>query len=788
MIQTEFLLNRIKYHTALLIKKFVRIIRLSGLLSVMVVVYSCSTTKNIPDKDQLFIGLTKIKYEGESKNDHYAATKEEIEASLATAPNGALFGSSYYRTPFPYGLWIWNAFSSSNSKAGKWITKNFGKAPVLMSQVNPQLRASVAQSVMRNHGFLHASVKHYTVPQKNTKKSKIGYNVDFGPLFTVDTFEYVGFPLVADSLINATKDKALIKSGSPFDASVMDAERNRIATLFRNNGYYYYQPGFASYLADTTDMSGRVKLRLQMADNLPAAAEHKWYIGNIRIDMRKQFMEQLKDSFSHRYFTVRFNGRRPPMRPRIILRDLKLRPHQVYSYDKYLESANKINSSGMFSSVEFGFVPKDTTATCDTLDLNLSCTLNKPYSFYIETNYTDRTNGLMGPELVLGFTKFNAFRGGEKLDINLHGSYEWQSEGKVGGSSSDFNSYEYGLDASVDFPRIILPFIKQRRYFTTPSTLAKMSMNVLKRPGYFKMHTVTGEWTYKWQRSDTWRNEFSPLTLKYQKLNYTTAKFDSIMNANPYLMVSMQDVFIPKMHYSFIYSTTKKHLNPIVWETTVTEAGNILSIWNMAMGKKWSDKNKQLFKNPYAQFIKIETDLSKTWRLGEKSQLVGHVSAGIIYSYGNSEAAPYSEQFYVGGANSIRAFAVRSIGPGSYTTDISRLSYLDQTGDIKFLMNLEYRFNIFGDVYGATFLDAGNVWSLRDDGYRHGGQFKLRNTFSEMAVGTGFGLRYDLEFLVLRLDWGVGLHVPYDTGKSGFYNMSNFKDSHSLHLAVGYPF
>lgn len=755
---------------------------------IMVLMSSCSTTKNIPENDQLFIGLTKIEYEDGGKGDHFEETKEEVEASLATAPNGALFGSSYYRTPFPYGLWVWNAFSSSKSKLSKWITKNFGKAPVLMSQVNPQLRASVARSVMRNHGYLHGNVGYKEVPVKNPKKSKIGYNVSFGPLFTVDSLEYSGFPHMADSLIDATEDEALVKAGSPFDASLMDAERNRIAYLFRNNGYYYYQPSFASYLADTTAMDNTVKLRLQMAGNLPPAALHKWYIGRIRIDLRKHAMDQLENSFTHRYFSVRFTGRRPPIRPRVILRDLKLRPRQLYSYDKYQESANKINGSGLFSAVEFGFVPRDTTAACDTLDLNLTCVFNKPYDFYVETNFNGRSNGRMGPELVLGFTKHNAFRGGEELDINLHGSYEWESDGNAGGSSSDINSYEYGLDASIDFPRLIAPFIKPRRYFTTPSTLAKMSMNVLKRPSYFKMHTVTGEWTYKWQRSDRWRNEFSPLTLKYQKLNYTTPTFDSIMFANPYLLTSMQDVFIPKMRYTFMYSSVKRHRNPVVWETTVTEAGNILSLANMVAGEKWGEKNKQLFKNPYAQFIKIETDFSKTWALGMKSWLVGHVSAGLIYSYGNSEAAPYSEQFYVGGANSIRAFSVRSIGPGSYTTDVSRLSYLDQTGDIKLQMNLEYRFNIFGNVYGAAFLDAGNVWTLRDDGYRRGGQFKLKNALKEMAVGTGVGLRYDLDFLVLRLDWGVGLHVPYDTGKGGFYNMPNFKDSHSLHLAVGYPF
>ena len=753
---------------------------------------SCSTTKNLREGDQLFIGLTKIEYnnadEDDKNTDHYVTAKEEVEASLATAPNGALFGSSYYRTPFPYGLWIWNAFSGSKNKIAQWITKTFGKAPVLMRQVNPELRASVAQSVLHNHGYLNGKVSYKVVPQKNPKKAKIGYTVDFGPLYTIDSLEYLGFPSEADSLIRKTMDEALIGKGSPLDASAMDAERNRLSKIFRNNGYYFYQPGFASYLADTTAVPGKAQLRLQMADNLPGIALRKWYIGRINIDIRKQFMEQLTDSFSHRYFTVRFKGKRPPIRPRIILADLKLRPRQLFSYDKYTESLNKINGSGQFSSVEFNFTPRDTTGLCDTLDINLSCTFGKPYDFYIETNYKNKINGRHGPELVVGFVKRNAFRGGEKLDINLHGSYEWEQGGNVNGASGNMNSYEYGADASIEFPRLIVPFLKRRRYFTTPSTYAKVSMNVLNRPDYFKMHTFSAEWTYTWQRSIKWRHEFSPLTLQYQKLNRTTAKFDSILYENPYLQTSMQNVFIPKMHYTLTYSSAAHSRNPLVWETTITEAGNILTLGYMAAGNKWSDTDKELFKNPYAQFLKLETDISKTWAVGEKSHLVAHANAGIIYSYGNSRTAPYSEQFYVGGANSIRAFAVRSIGPGSYTTDVSRLSYLDQTGDIKLQLNLEYRFNLFGGLYGAAFIDAGNVWALRDDGYRHGSQFKLKNALKEMALGTGVGIRYDLDFLVLRLDWGVGLHVPYETGKSGFYNIPKFKDGQALHLAVGYPF
>ncbi len=748
---------------------------------------ACSSTSSVPDGDQLYVGLKPIDYRNYEKSDHFYSTQEEVEAALATAPNGAFFGSSYHRT-LPYRLWIWNAFSGSEGKVGQWVAKTFGKAPVLMSWVNPELRASVAQSVLRNHGYFGGTVGYKVVDEKNPKKAKIAYTVNMNTLSTVDTLEYVNFPEVADSLINATRNESLLHVGDPFDVANLDAERTRLANLFRNNGYYYYQAPYASYLADTLATPGKVRLRLQFADDIPEKARHKWYIGNLRVNIMKQFMEQLQDSFVYRRLSIFFNGKKPKIRARLLLSQLRLFPKQMYSYNAFLESADRLNNSGQYSSVQFAFTPRDTTATCDTLDMAVSCVLNKPYEVYVETNYSNKINGRTGPEVVLGLKKLNAFRGGEVVDLNLHGSYEWQTGGRAGGSGDDFNSYEYGADLSVSFPRLLVPFLKRRRYYTTPNTTARASMNVMNRPGYFKMHTASGDWTYKWQNTEKTKHEFSPLILKYQHLTYTTHKFDSIMQANPYLLATMQDMFIPKMSYSFTYNSPKQYRNPVFWNITVSEAGNILSLANLAAGKKWSDEGKKLFKNVYAQFFKVESDFTKTWSIGLKSQLVGHINAGMIYSYGNTKQTPYSEQFYVGGANSVRAFAARSIGPGRYNSGVSRMSYLDQTGDMKFQANLEYRFNLFGNLYGATFLDAGNVWGVRDDGYRSGARFKLKNVLDEMALGTGVGVRYDLEFLVIRVDWGVGIHLPYDTGKGGYYNIPKFKDGQSIHLAVGYPF
>ena len=796
------------------------------LLTAAVLLVACSMTKNIPEGDQLFTGLKKITYSdyvltdsagvtAEVATKNFALAQEEVEAALATAPNGAIFGSSYYRMPFSMGLSIWNHYHDRDTKFAKWMTKAFGKQPVLMSWVNPELRAQVAEGVLHNHGYFNGYVGYNVIQQKNPKTAKIAYDVHPGRLYTLDSIGYFGFPAEADSLIHATSAEATIHKGDPFVVSRLDAERQRIGSLLRNNGYYYYQPSYASYLADTFVVDGRAQLQLRMANDVPVEATHKWYIGRVTINMKKTFREQATDSVVGRYFTVRYSGKKPPIRTRVLMADMKLRPRQLYSYDNYQQSVAKINAMGLFSMTDFTFTPRDTSLTsnlsplpprADTLDLTLNCVFDKPWDFYIETNFNARTIGRIGPELRMGVTRRNAFRGGEKIDVNVHGSYEWSTSG-----GSNMNNYDYGADASIEFPRIIAPFfggnrvrrdkdgriIRRRRFYSTPSTIAKVSTDIIYRPSYYKMHVNSGEWTYRWQTSAQSRHEFSPLTVKYQFMNSHTDAFDSLVRINPYLAVTMQDYFIPEMRYTYTYTSPVELLNPIRWETTLSESGNVVSLFYLLAGHDWNEKDKKLFKNPYSQFLKLETDFTKTWRLNSSSNLVGHINAGYIWTYGNSDWVPNSEMFYVGGANSIRAFSVRGVGPGAVRSfGQHAFDYIFRNGSIKFVSNLEYRCQLFGNLHGALFLDAGNVWTPPGDHYDDPdmeetfspGNFRLKNFFRELALGTGIGIRYDLDFLIIRLDWGIGLHLPYETSRSGYFNVDSFSRNQTLHFAIGYPF
>ena len=233
----------------------------------------------------------------------------------------------------------------------------------------------------------------------------------------------------------------------------------------------------------------------------------------------------------------------------------------------------------------------------------------------------------------------------------------------------------------------------------------------------------------------------------------------------------------------------KKH--HLWWQSSVTQSGNILSGFYALAGKSFKEQNKNFLGNVFSQFVKATTEVRYDYLLKKNHHLVGRLLVGAIYGYGNAEnhSTPYSEQFYIGGANSIRAFTIRSIGPGRFIPDPNnKYGYIDQTGDLKFEANLEYRFPIFGDLHGATFLDAGNIWLIHEDPNRPGAQLKWGSFLKDLALGTGFGFRYDLDFIVVRVDCGIGLHVPYDTGKKGYYNIPKFKDGLGLHLAIGYPF
>lgn len=765
---------------------------LVGLLCILM--SACSTTKNLPEGETLYTGIDKLEVVNEDKTLAGITALTEVEAALAYAPNNAIFGSSSLRWPVPFGLWVYNGFEKYQDKKGigRWIFDHLGKSPVLMSSVNGETRAKVATNLLHDYGYFNGSVSYKEVPQKNPKEAKVSYVIDMARPYFLDSIAYLKYPHYADSLIQSTRSLSVLKSEENFSVIKLEEERQRLSNLFRNHGYYYYRPEFTSYRADTLQKSGYVSLQVVPRNGIPAEAKKQYYIGNTSVYLTGYDNEPPTDTLRLRTMTFYYSGKKPGIRPNALMRNVFFRKGELFSQDRQTFTQEAIARMGVFRYSEFRYEPKDTTVNGDTLNVNMYATFDKPYNAELELNMTTKSTDQTGPGAVFKITRNNFQRMGANLSFEVRGSYEWQTNSNVEGNSSKLNSYELGTSLSLDFPRLILPWkdtdLLRSRY--QQKTSFKIYGNLLNRARFFNMLSFGGNVTYDFRKSRTWKHTITPFQLTFNTLMSTTERFDSITATNPSLALSLGDQFIPSMNYTFTYDNARlKRDYQLWWENSITSAGNVTSLLYAALGENFSEKNKKLLGTPFAQFLKLTSEVRALFKVGEKQHIAARFMGGVLWSYGNQTIAPYSEQFYIGGANSLRAFTVRSVGPGTYNPgQNTKYGYLDQTGDIKLEANVEYRFPIFGELYGATFLDAGNVWLMRKDESRPGGEFTLKNFAKSIALNTGVGVRYDLTFLVVRLDMGIALHVPYETGKSGYYNIPKFKDGLGLHFAIGYPF
>lgn len=753
---------------------------------------ACSTTRNLPEGEVLYTGIEEIKVENADESKAGEATMDEIEAALAYPPNNALLGSSSLRVPFPFGLWVYNAFVNKEGKLGKWIFRKLAAKPVLISTVNPEVRVKVTRNLLNEYGYFQGESAFEVIPdEKNPRKAKLAYTITMNHPYTLDSVEYVHIRHRADSLIDATAGERLLRTGDPFNVVRLQAERERISSMLRDNGYYYFRPDFITYQADTTLVPGRVTLRVAPKESLPRTALRTWRLGDISVWLNGYNNEPPTDSVRYKNLTVHYEGKLR-VRPSVLYKRLYLKPGDLYSQRAQERTQTALARLGIFRYTELSYAPRDTTRRQDTLDLRVNAAYDLPLDGELELNVTAKSNDQVGPGAVFSVTKRNIFGGGETFGVKLRGSYEWQTGNKLDDNSSKINSYELGLSTTLTFPRVLFPAWGRRDMDMPAATTFRLYADQMNRARFFKLLAFGGEAAYEFQPSATSRHSVTPFKLAYNLLQRTTAEFDSITNVNRALKESLQDQFVPSMSYTYTYddSPLTDRAHHLWWQASVTQAGLVVNGLYALAGERFGKEGKKLLGNPFAQFLKGTLEARYDYDLGKKQHLVGRVMAGAIYSYGNARTSPYNEQFYIGGANSIRAFTIRSIGPGRYFQNSAdnQYAYIDRTGDIKFEANLEYRFPILGDLHGATFLDCGNIWLLRQDEGRPGGQLKWGSFLNDLALGTGFGLRYDLSFIVIRFDVGIGLHLPYDTGKKGYYNIPRFKEGMGYHFAIGYPF
>ncbi len=742
---------------------------------------SCSTTKRLGADDVLYTGVKKIDIATPSKQQKIApGLAEAVKSAVNVAPNNALY-SPYVRWPFPVGLWVYNNWDNPPSGFKHWLYEKLVAEPVLISDVRPEVRVKMIDEILDNNGYFSGSASYELIKGKNPKKARVLYTVRTGVEYTIDSVRLLPDTCHLYHLIDSmVMRSSYLKRGSRYCTDSLSAERVRIANDVRNRGYYFFKPDYVEYLADSTLAPQSITLQLAIAGNIRPEFLRRYTTGSITTRIHRNQGGGTPDTIMTRRGMV-VQMKPSKLREGLIPECITFRTGKTFSVRDMNRTQTYLSRLGIFNGIEITAIPD--SVNTQALNVEIDCTFDTPFEAAIEVNATSKSNSYLGPGLDLRLTNYNIFGGGEQLSINLTGSYEWQTGRN---RSSLFNSYEFGLSSSLSFPRLLAPRFIPRSRRQLNWTRISLGADVLNRPHYFNMAQFNASFTYDWRVSRHVSNSLTLFKLTYVNLMRTTAEFDSIMDANKAIAQSFRSQFIPQMQFNYTYDRAFDRDNSLNWQFSIQEAGNIFWGIYRALGDKGE---KELFGTPFSQFVKGSTQLVYNRRLIGNSRLVSRLAVGVAHAYGNASEVPYSEQFYVGGANSIRAFTVRSIGPGSYRVPSEQVNdYFDQTGTFKFELNLEYRFPIFGAVHGALFVDAGNVWLLKDDPERPGGLLKASSFFKDLALGTGLGLRFDIGMLVIRGDLGIGLHAPYDTGKRGYYNMPRFKDSLAFHLAIGYPF
>jgi hypothetical protein len=389
----------------------------------------------------------------------------------------------------------------------------------------------------------------------------------------------------------------------------------------------------------------------------------------------------------------------------------------------------------------------------------------------------------------------NAFKGAELLSLNMAGSFEAQ----LSGVNKNLFSYSFNPQIELTFPRFLVPFnIKQTNSIYVPKTTFSLSYNFLKRVNYFDMSTFQFAYGFKWKNSIRVEHEFNPINISNTSLNNESVVFTDLLAANPFLKKSYEEQFIAGGNYSFTYNEQMlagKRLQYFLHFTAET-AGNLFSLVNLIGGETPTAENpSKIVGSIYSQFAKLSVDGRAYYNFSDKNKFALRVFAGVASSYGNSSTLPYSKQFFSGGPNSIRAFQINSIGPGTYLQNTATTGFLQLGGDIKLETNAEYRFGIYRFIKGALFVDAGNVWLQKSNPANIGSPFAFSSFMNELAVGAGLGLRVDVSFFVLRFDLAIPLREPWlEDNHRWVINQIDFTSSTwrnknlILNIAIGYPF
>lgn len=754
----------------------------------ILLVSSCNNVKYLHPGERLYTGaIVKVK---PADGVNTKRVRKEMEAVLRPRPNQVVVGMRFK-------LWLYNVAGEHPKKGFKKMLKNkLGEKPVLYTEQLPQQVADIMVNRLNNLGYFDASVRS-SVGEHN-KKVKVTYSVTVTRPYSIRSLDFPKDSSLISWKIRETQKETLLKPGTQYDLELLKAERQRIDAYLKNEGYYFFNPDYLLFTADSTVGDRSIALRLRVKRDSPSRALTRYYMRHIYI--YPSF--NAADSSGTRGDTLKIEGydyiaSDSTFHAHTVLRCLFLKPGELYSRKGYNTSLSRLTGLGVFRYTNIRF--RDTVVNgLGQLDAFVYLTPMFKRSLQLELRAVTKSNNYTGPELSISARNRNLFGGAELLLANLGANFETQFTGIQKG----FNSYEFSIGSQLFLQRFVAPVtIRNVSSVFVPRTKFDISLRTLKRVQYFSMNSISFSYGYTWKETAEKEHTFNPLAVNFAQLVNTTPAFRDLLEANPFLRQSFEEQFTLGGNYAFTYNTlihaNRRH--QYYFNGMVDVSGNLISLANRVVTQRRPSNEEPytIFGAKYSQFSKFSADGRYYFNINKNSRIVTRLFAGIGIPYGNSTTLPYVKQFFSGGSNSIRAFLPRTVGPGSYQMPDSLLNrgFLDKAGDIKLEGNIEYRFTIIDLLKGALFVDAGNVWLLRDNVQLPGGQFRARDYYTELAVGTGFGLRADLNFFVLRFDLGMPLRKPYlPPSQRWVISQVNFGDRSwrrqnlVLNIAIGYPF
>lgn len=742
-----------------MIKRIInRLQKIVSTLIIVVTISACSASKFIPEGSYL---LDDIKIKSDTKN----IETSQLEPYIRQKGNSKWF--SLFKVPL-------GTYALSGRDTTKWINRKLqalGEGPVLFDSLQAEQTCNDLSNVLHGMGYIKAQVD-YALKREKKKKVKVIYNLHPGKRYHISSINYDIQDKNIDSVLKNKKFHSTnLRIGMPFMVSVLDNEREHITDFLNNNGYVNFHKDFISYSADTisgsTDIDITLHLHKFISGNGEEETEHKQYtIGKINYHANGDF-----DKI--------------PLRKSVLEENTIIEAGKLYNTDELQKTYNRF---GRLPIVKYTNIKFTERPDSNILDCNIGISTNKINSISFQPEGTN-TAGDLGAAVSLTYENRNIFRGAETFSIKLRGAFE-AITGLEGYQNQDYE--EYSLEAKLLFPRFVVPFLskKFKKQSTAMSELT-VSYNMQNRPEFHR-RVFTASWRYRWNDISGKKSyKFDLIDLNYIYMPWISTTFkeeylDDVNNRNSILRYNYEDLFIMKLGFGMSFNNGDE-----AYKINVETSGNFLSgISHLLRSKRNEDNQYTLFNIAFAQYVKGDFDYTKIIMFDRNNSLALHAGLGIAYPYGNSKILPFEKRYFSGGANSVRGWSVRGLGPGKFKGTNGAIDFINQTGDIKLDLNIELRSFLFWKVYGAAFIDAGNIWTIRAYEEQPGGQFRFKDFYKQIAVAYGLGIRFNFDFFILRFDMGMKAINPAYNSNNEHYAIfhPDFSRDFAFHFAVGLPF